>query len=125
MTERQKKSVAILCDVVKANGLDKLTPVQKAAYDNLTVGAPSRDSFKELFGDKKEISELDAFTKFHKGPSEMKRCIKAWEKKGIIVALEGGKYIVKEVKEVKAAPEKADDIKVEGGLKAPKAAPKK
>ncbi len=122
MTERQKKSVAIICGAVKAHCFDKLTEVEKAAYENLTSGAVSRDSFKELFGDKKELSELDAFTKFHKGPSEMKRSIKTWAKKGITVVLENGKYIVKDIK---AAPAVDGDIKVEGGLKAPKAAPKK
>lgn len=97
MTERQKKSVKIVCEAL-ARYQDNLTPVEKAALENLTTGAPARDTFAEMFGEADRVSALDCFLNFHRGPGEMKRCIKAWEKRGIIVQLEGDDYVLKERK---------------------------
>lgn len=94
MTERQKKSVKIVCEAL-ARYQDELTPVEKAAIENLTTGAPARDTFAEMFGEGDSVSALDCFVKFNRGPAEMKRCIKAWAKRGIDVVLENGKYILK------------------------------
>ena len=94
MTERQKKSVKIVCEAL-ARYQDELTPVEKSALENLTTGAPARDTFAEMFGEGDKISALDCFVKFNRGPAEMKRCIKAWAKRGIDVVLENGDYVLK------------------------------
>lgn len=95
MTKRQKKSVEIVCKAL-ARHEDELSPVEKAALENLTTGAPARDTFAEMFGEGDKISALDCFVKFNRGPAEMKRCIKAWAKRGITVVLEGSDYVLKE-----------------------------
>lgn len=95
MTERQKKSVEIVCKAL-AKYQNELSPVELAALENLTSGAPARDTFAEMFGTGSEITALDCFVKFNRGPAEMKRCIKAWAKRGITVVLEDGKYVLKD-----------------------------
>lgn len=120
MTKRQKKSVEIVCKAL-ARHEDELSPVEKAALENLTTGAPARDTFAEMFGTENKISALDCFVKFNRGPAEMKRCIKAWAKRGIIVTLVDGEYILQE-RRVK----QEGDIDVEiDDAPAPKAAPAK
>ena len=125
MTERQKKSVKIVCEAL-AKYQDELTPVEKAALENLTTGAPARDTFAEMFGTADKISALDCFMKYNRGPAEMKRCIKAWAKRGIIVELVDGNYVLKE-RVVGGTQEGVDDeINVEiDDNPAPKAEPKK
>ena len=119
MTERQKKSVKIVCEAL-AKYQNELTPVEKAALENLTTGAPARDTFAEMFGEGDKISALDCFMKYNRGPAEMKRCIKAWAKRGIIVELVDGNYVLKE-RHVK----QEGDIDVEiDDEPAPKAEPK-
>lgn len=120
MTKRQKKSVEIVCKAL-ARHEDELSPVEKAALENLTTGAPARDTFAEMFGTENKISALDCFVKFNRGPAEMKRCIKAWAKRGIIVTLVDGEYVLQE-RRVK----QEGDIDVEiDDTPAPKAAPAK
>ena len=120
MTKRQKKSVEIVCKAL-ARHEDELSPVEKAALENLTTGAPARDTFAEMFGTENKISALDCFVKFNRGPAEMKRCIKAWAKRGIIVTLVDGEYVLQE-RRVK----QEGDIDVEiDDAPAPKAAPAK
>ena len=120
MTKRQKKSVEIVCKAL-ARHEDELSPVEKAALENLTTGAPARDTFAEMFGTENKISALDCFVKFNRGPAEMKRCIKAWAKRGIIVTLVDGEYVLQE-RRVK----QEGDIDVEiDDTPAPKAAPTK
>lgn len=120
MTKRQKKSVEIVCKAL-ARHEDELSPVEKAALENLTTGAPARDTFAEMFGTENKISALDCFVKFNRGPAEMKRCIKAWAKRGIIVTLVDGEYLLQE-RHVK----QEGDIDVEiADEPAPKAAPAK
>lgn len=120
MTKRQKKSVEIVCKAL-ARHEDELSPVEKAALENLTTGAPARDTFAEMFGTEDKISALDCFVKFNRGPAEMKRCIKAWAKRGIIVTLVDGEYVLQE-RRVK----QEGDIDVEiDDTPAPKAAPTK
>ena len=124
MTERQKKSVAIVCKAL-ARHEDELSPVEKAALENLTTGAPARDTFAEMFGTEEKISALDCFVKFNRGPAEMKRCIKAWAKRGIVVELEGGDYVLKERK---VSGDTGDiNVEIDDDEKAPaaKPAPKK
>lgn len=125
MTERQKKSVKIVCEAL-AKYQDELTPVEKAALENLTTGAPARDTFAEMFGEGDKISALDCFIKYNRGPAEMKRCIKAWAKRGIVVELEGGDYVLKK-RVVGGTQEGVDgEINVEiDDNPAPKAEPKK
>ena len=125
MTERQKKSVKIVCEAL-AKYQDELTPVEKAALENLTTGAPARDTFAEMFGEGDKISALDCFIKYNRGPAEMKRCIKAWAKRGIVVELEGGDYVLKK-RVVGGTQEGVDgEINVEiDDNPVPKAEPKK
>ena len=122
MTKRQKKSVEIVCKAL-ARHEDELSPVEKAALENLTTGAPARDTFAEMFGTDDKISALDCFIKFNRGPAEMKRCIKSWAKRGIVVALVDGDYVLQE-RRVKKEDE--IDVEIEGDSKAsPAKAPKK
>lgn len=122
MTKRQKKSVEIVCKAL-ARHEDELSPVEKAALENLTTGAPARDTFAEMFGTADKISALDCFIKFNRGPAEMKRCIKSWAKRGIVVALVDGDYVLQE-RRVKQ--EDDIDVEIEGDSKAsPAKAPKK
>lgn len=120
MTERQKKSVKIVCEAL-AKYQDELTPVEKAALENLTTGAPARDTFAEMFGEAESVSALDCFVKYNRGPAEMKRCIKAWAKRGIIVELVDGNYVLKE----RRVKQEGDiDVEIDDNP-APKAEPKK
>lgn len=121
MTERQKKSVKIVCEAL-AKYQDELTPVEKAALENLTTGAPARDTFAEMFGEGDKITALDCFIKYNRGPAEMKRCIKAWAKRGIDVVLENGTYILKG----RIVKQEGDiDVEIADEPAAPKAAPAK
>jgi len=123
MTERQKKSVGIVCKAL-ARHEDELSPVEKAALENLTTGAPARDTFAEMFGSEDKISALDCFVKFNRGPAEMKRCIKAWAKRGIVVVLEGGDYVLKE-RTVGGTQEGDINVQIDDEPKAPAAKPAK
>lgn len=120
MTERQKKSVKIVCEAL-AKYQNELTPVEKAALENLTTGAPARDTFAEMFGEGDKISALDCFINYNRGPAEMKRCIKAWAKRGIIVELVDGNYVLKE----RHVKQEGDiDVEIDDEPKAPAKAPK-
>lgn len=122
MTKRQKKSVEIVCKAL-ARHEDELSPVEKAALENLTTGAPARDTFAEMFGTENKISALDCFIKFNRGPAEMKRCIKSWAKRGIIVTLVDSNYVLQE-RHVKQEDE--INVEIEGDSKAsPAKAPAK
>ena len=123
MTTRQKKSVEIVCKAL-ARHEDELSPVEKAALENLTTGAPARDTFAEMFGSEDKISALDCFVKFNRGPAEMKRCIKAWAKRGIVVVLEGGDYVLKE-RTVGGTQEGDINVQIDDEPKAPAAKPAK